>query len=111
MVKAAVSPALIVPLSAVFRTVTSGHRTVIVAVDELLPCRPGPSFVEATVAVFTRSPQALALGVPVTWMVRVADGPRSPKSQVRTLLAIEQSALSSLHTTPAGSGSFRVTCV
>src|SRR6266480_2002650 len=109
IVNAAVSPASIVPWSAVLRTVTFGQLTVIVAVEALSWVRACDSFEAATTAVFVRTPQSAASVAPVTCTVRVAPAVRSPKLQLRTPAVIEHAAESSLQTTPIGSASVRLT--
>ena len=103
------SPAVTVPWSGVFVIAIAGQFTVIVAVDRLSPTLATDSFEAATTAVFGSVPQSVASVAPVTCTVRVAPSARSPKAQVRTPAAIEQSAESSLQTIPVGSVSVRVT--
>ena len=87
IVNAAVSPALIVPLSAVLTTWTSGQSTVTVTgpVDGL------PSFELVALAEFTTSPQVAAVVGEVRWTVTEAPGAIDGKVQVRTPFTIEQS--------------------
>ena len=92
IVNAAVSPASIVPWSAVLRTVTFGQLTVIVAVEVLSWVSACDSFEAATTAVFVRVPQSAASVAPVTCTVRVAPSVRSPKLQLRTPAVIEHAA-------------------
>src|SRR5439155_1764879 len=103
------SPAVTVPWSGVFVIAIAGQFTVIVAVDRLSPTLATDSFEAATTAVFGSVPQSVASVAPVTCTVRVAPSARSPKAQVRTPAAIEQSAESSLQTIPVGSVSVTVT--
>src|SRR6187431_130339 len=108
MPNVAVWPALIGPFP-VFTTEMSGQRTRMLALDWLLPVFEAGSFVAATVAVFGRVLQSAASVRPVTWTTSDAPAARSPNEQVRTLPAMEQSALSSDQLMPAGSGSLSVT--
>src|SRR5580765_4485485 len=79
IVNAAVSPAVIVPLSAVFTTWTSGQSTVIVTgpVDGL------PSFELVAVAVFTTSPQVAVVVGEARCTVTEAPAAIDGKVQVR----------------------------
>src|SRR3990172_6062938 len=101
------SAASTVSSSAVLVTEMPGHSTTMSA-DEVL-FWVFASFVALTVAVLCRTPQSSASVTPVTWIVRIAPDARSPKEQLSTPLAIEQSAESSCHATPAGKVSVRVT--
>src|SRR5262245_18159417 len=95
--------------SAVLRTVTSGQRTVIVAVELLLARLSCGSFVAAAEAVLVTVPQSVGSVAPLTGTVRLAPVPRSPKAQLRVPATTVQAALSSVQVTPAGSASVRVT--
>src|SRR2546421_2882242 len=109
IVKAAVSPALIVPASAVLTILMSGQSTLIEALSELSSSESVDSLSAAALAVLASSPQFAGAVGPVMCTVRDACDARSPKEQLRTPEAIEQSALSSLQLMPAGSGSLTVT--
>ncbi len=92
MVKAAVSPALMVPLSAVLRTVTSGHRTSVESESSLLPRALAGSLVALTSAVFSIVPQLSPVVGLEMWTVLMALWSMVPKSQESTPLSIAQSA-------------------
>src|SRR6266480_1575020 len=98
------SPPSMSGASAVLVTNTSGQSTVIVA----LAVSP-PSFVVVTPAVLSTTPQLAAVVDEMMCTDLLSLEPRSPKSQVSTPPAIEQSAESSLQTIPLGSVSVRVT--
>ena len=88
IVNAAVSPASIVPWSAVFRTDRSGQliRMLTGPADGL------PSFELVAEAVLLTTPQVAAVVGEEMCTVRLAPEARSPKSQLRTPDAIPQSA-------------------
>src|SRR5438477_582840 len=91
IVKVEVSPALIVPLP-VLATSRSGQITVSVAEAVLFAKVVEASLVAATVTVFGRVPQSAAVVARDRVIVRDAPLVRVPKAQLRTPLAIEQSA-------------------
>src|SRR6187551_2678466 len=96
--------------TAVLRTVTSGQRTVIVALEVLLASAVDASFVAATETVFASGPQSVGSVGPLTVTVRNSSSPRSPNEQLRTPLpSIEHPAVLVVHDTPSGRVSVRVT--
>src|SRR5438093_657892 len=96
-------------MSEVFTTEMSGHCTVMLAVEELSPWLADASLAAAPSAVLVTVPQVAAVVGEEMCTVLLAPGAISPKEQVSTPPLMEQSALSWLHTTPAGRVSVRVT--
>jgi hypothetical protein len=82
IVNAAVSPALIVPESAVFTTLTSGHATSTDA--ESLP---PPSFAASTVAVLSTVPHVAGVVGETTWTLKLAPAGRLAFEQLRSVFA------------------------
>src|SRR4029077_2281320 len=76
-VKPIPSPADTVPVSAVFVTAMSGHRTVTLALAVSSAVAPAASFVAAPFAVFATTPQLVALVVALTWTLELALAARS----------------------------------
>jgi hypothetical protein len=96
-------------------TLTSGHLTVTLAVEELLPVSAPFSFVEVAVAVLDTMPQSLVLEVAETWTVLDPDEARVPNAQDRVPVVIEHDpwpvppSIEKLR--PGGSESLRLTPV
>ena len=80
IVNVAVPPALTVPPSGVFSTVTSGHLTTTLAVAWSVP-----SLVVVTLAVLLTVPQSAASVVPEMWTLKLAPAARLGLVQVEDL--------------------------
>jgi hypothetical protein len=108
IVNAAVSPASIVPWSAVLRTVTFGQLTVIVALSE-----SAPSFDVVTFAVLSTEPHVAAVVGDVMCTCLLPPAAMVPKLQVRTPAAMEHPeslpAASIVQLRPASVGRVSVT--
>src|SRR4029078_3572282 len=112
MVNESWSPAFTWPSSGVFSSLMSGQLTVTVSEDLLSACATSEldSLSAAVEAPFGICPHCAADDVPERVTLAVAFGARSPKVQLRTLFAIEQSLLSSVQLMPfCGTLSVRVT--
>src|SRR5438552_5661107 len=104
----------VLPDTSLSMTSADVHVTVMVASSVLLPAAAVGSFELATVAVLSRTMQSCvsepAVSVlPVTTIVTLAFGARSPSAQVRVELAIEQPAWLTCQEMLPGNGSVSVT--
>jgi hypothetical protein len=99
--KAAVSPELIDPSTAVFTTLTSGHWTTIEAeLSVVAGLGRRARWTRPRSPCWAACRSRPRLSAPLTWMVREAPTPRSPNAHESVFAVIWQSALSSIQATP-----------